>query len=246
MTTQHMQRQSRATRSSQVVVFDFDHTLYDGDSFSHLLRWLIGRSVWRSALALLASPLLAPLVYQLRTRHTAIRAYIWIATVQFRQVFDLNQAVNAFVSAQQVGIRRRLLSQGLGCLTAHCQAGDDVVIATGAPVELAHAILALVGLSDLAVLGTQIHFHRWRLCALRHCHHRQKVTMLTEAGFRPIAFAYSDSVADLPLLKAARQPVVVNPKKTQIAAFVQHLPAGTPILNWGCRRRGGQHTSVDS
>ena len=246
MTTQPIKPQPRATRSSQVVVFDFDHTLYDGDSLSHLLRWLIGRSVCRSALALLATPFLAPFVYLLRTRHTAIRAYIWIATVQFRMVFDLNQAVNAFVSAQQARIRRRLLLQGLGRLTAHCQAGDDVVIATGAPVELAQAILALVGRSDLAVIGTQLHFHRWRLCALRHCHHRKKVTMLTEAGFRPIAFAYSDSVADLPLLKAARQPVVVNPKKTQIPAFVRHLPAGTPILNWGCRHRGGQRTSVDS
>ena len=246
MTTQHNQRKSRVTLPSQVVVFDFDHTLYDGDSLSHLLRWLIGRSVWRSTFALLATPLLAPLVYLLKTRHTAIRAYIWIATVQFRMVFDLNQAVNAFVSAQQTRIRRRLLSQGLERLTAHCQAGDDVVIATGAPVELAQAILALVGLSDLAVLGTQIHFHRWRLCALRHCHYRQKVTMLTEAGFGSIAIAYSDSVADLPLLKAARQPVVVNPKKTQIPAFVQHLPVGTPILNWGCRHRGGQRSFGNS
>ena len=26
-----------------LVVFDFDHTLYDGDSGSHLFKWLIER-----------------------------------------------------------------------------------------------------------------------------------------------------------------------------------------------------------
>jgi phosphatidylglycerophosphatase C len=34
------------------VVFDFDHTLYDGDSGSHLFAWLIRRSWWRRLLAL--------------------------------------------------------------------------------------------------------------------------------------------------------------------------------------------------
>src|SRR3546814_1400362 len=30
-----------------LVVFDFDHTLYDGDSGSHLVMWLIRRHWWR-------------------------------------------------------------------------------------------------------------------------------------------------------------------------------------------------------
>jgi len=51
--------------------------------------------------------------------------------------------------------------------------------------------------------------------------------------------AYSDSAADLPLLQAARRPVVVNPKPGRVAMFREVLPPGTPILNWGCRDRGG-------
>jgi hypothetical protein len=45
-----------------LVVFDFDHTLYDGDSGSHLFAWLIRRSPWRTALALLAAPVLGPMI----------------------------------------------------------------------------------------------------------------------------------------------------------------------------------------
>lgn len=63
--------------------------------------------------------------------------------------------------------------------------------------------------------------------------------MLRERGYGEIAIAYTDSSADLPLLKAARAPVVVNPKHGNVPLFERTLPAGTPILNWGCAGRGG-------
>jgi phosphatidylglycerophosphatase C len=66
-----------------------------------------------------------------------------------------------------------------------------------------------------------------------------KMRMIREAGYGDIAIAYSDSSADLPLLKAARQAVVVNPKPGRVAMFRRVLPPGTPLLNWGCRDRGG-------
>jgi len=69
--------------------------------------------------------------------------------------------------------------------------------------------------------------------------------MLREAGFNDeVATAYSDSSADLPLLLAARKPVVVNPKPQRVDMFRRVLPAGTPILNWGCRKRGGDAVPV--
>ena len=67
--------------------------------------------------------------------------------------------------------------------------------------------------------------------------------MLCERGYVDIAIAYSDSRADLPLLQAARRPVVVNPKEDAVAAFRRDLPPGTPILNWGCEGRAGEVVS---
>jgi len=64
--------------------------------------------------------------------------------------------------------------------------------------------------------------------------------MVRAAGYAPIDIAYSDSAADLPLLQAARAPVVVNPKRGREAFFRRVLPPGTPILNWGCADRGGE------
>ena len=67
-----------------------------------------------------------------------------------------------------------------------------------------------------------------------------QVTMLHDAGFtQPIAEAYSDSSADLPLLQTAQHPVVVNPKPARVALFRRVLTPGTPILHWGCPGRAG-------
>jgi phosphatidylglycerophosphatase C len=44
-----------------------------------------------------------------------------------------------------------------------------------------------------------------------------------------------DNSADLPLLRAAKQPVVVNPKPQRVAMFRRVLPPGTQILNWAAR-----------
>src|SRR3546814_9659695 len=63
-----------------LVVFDFDHTLYDGDSGSHLVMWLIRRHWWRKLAALLAAPVLLPMVAWLPTRRRGISGFLWVAT----------------------------------------------------------------------------------------------------------------------------------------------------------------------
>ena len=136
-------------------------------------------------------------------------------------------------------IRQRLLPVALEVLHRHRKAGDRVLVATGAPPELARAILDFVAHEDLPVIGSLMTPFLGGLVTDVHCHARNKMRMIWDAGYDRIAVAYSDSSADLPLLKAAEKPVVVNPKPERIALFRRVLPAGTPILNWGCADRGG-------
>lgn len=224
-----------------LIVFDFDHTLYDGDSGSHLFKWLIGRAWWRRALALLAAPVAGPMVAFLSTRRAGISAFVWIGTVGMHRRRDLDALIDRYVETHAEAIQSRLLPVALDVLHRHREAGDRVVVATGAPPELARAILAFVVHEDVPVVGTLAGPKFGALGALRHCHHAMKMTMLREAGFvQPIEAAYSDSSADLPLLRAAKHPVVVNPKPQRVAMFRRVLPPGTPILNWGCPKRGGE------
>lgn len=224
-----------------VVVFDFDHTLYDGDSGSHLFTWLIRRSAWRIALALLLAPVFAPMIAFLPTRRVGISAFVWAGTVGLHRRRDLDALIDDYVARHVEQLKPRLLPVALDVLHRHRVQGDRVVIATGAPPELARAILAFVAHEDVPVIGTLVGPRFGAVVAVRHCHFEEKVRMLREAGYtQAIAIAYSDSSADLPLLLAARRPVVVNPKADTIELFRRALPAGTPILNWGCGKRAGK------
>ncbi|HVQ33932.1 MAG TPA: haloacid dehalogenase-like hydrolase [Lysobacter sp.] len=228
------------TATSPLVVFDFDHTLYDGDSGGHLVMWLIKRSWLRRLGALLATPVLLPLVAFLPTRRFGISGYLWIGTLGLHERRALDQLIDRYVTHDEARIRARLLPRALEVLQRHRDAGDRVVVATGAPPELARAILDFVAHQDLPVIGSLSRPFLGGLVTREHCHHANKMRMVRAAGYAPIDVAYSDSAADLPLLQAARAPVVVNPKRGREAFFRRVLPPGTPILNWGCADRGGE------
>ncbi|MDQ3039547.1 MAG: haloacid dehalogenase-like hydrolase [Pseudomonadota bacterium] len=236
-----MTAQPHLTRTdAPLVVFDFDHTLYNGDSGSHLFQWLIERAWWRRMLSYLISPFAGPMVAWLPTRRRGISAFVWVGTIGLHRLKDLNSTIDEYVTLHASSIRSRLLPVALEVLHRHRDAGDLVVVATGAPPELARAILAFVAHEDVPVIGTLVGPKYGAMVAKRHCHSHMKMTMLRDAGYtQPVAIAYSDSSADLPLLHAAQQPVVVNPKLSQVALFRRALPAGTPILNWGCLGRAG-------
>jgi len=232
-------KETAANDMVRTVVFDFDHTLYDGDSGTHLFRWLITRSVWRTALACLAAPVLGPMIAFLPTRRYGISGFVWIGTVGVHSRGVLDRMIDRYVAENAADIRPKLLPIALEVLHAHRVAGDDVVIATGAPPELARAILAFVAHESVPVIGTAVGPKLGAVVATRHCHAEEKMRMLRERGYTAIDIAYSDSSADLPLLKAAKAPVVVNPKAGNIDMFRRVLPPGTPVLNWGCADRGG-------
>ena len=164
------------------------------------------------------------------------------ASAVLRRVKRLEEAgvIDRYVALHADAIRARLLPVALDVFQQHRARGDRVLVATGAPPELARAILAFVAHADVPVIGTLLGPRLGGMGALRHCHHAMKMTMLRAAGFtQPVEEAYSDSSADLPLLHAARKPVVVNPKPARVAMFRRVLPPGTPILNWGCPGRAG-------
>ncbi len=227
-----------------LVVFDFDHTLYDGDSGGHLTRWLLLRNPLRAAAALLAAPVLGPMIAFLPTRRRGISGFLWIGTIGLHRRRDLDLLIDRYVARHSEKLEARLLPIALDVLHHHLLAGDRVLIATGAPPELAREILRFVAHEKVPVIGTRVGPRFGAVMAIRHCHAEEKVRMIRDAGYAaPIASAYSDSSADLPLLLEALKPVVVNPKHDTIDEFRRQLPAGTPVLNWGCADRGGEAVS---
>ena len=228
--------QAPAIPAGGLVVFDFDHTLFRGDSGTGLMVWMLRSNPLRAIVAMLASPLIAPLFLWPSTRRIPISIYLWIATIGVGDGGIPAARIADYVGRNAVDLRARLHPAALAALHAHRAGGDAVVIATGAPAPLVHAILALATDIALPVIGsTSAPCWGGRMTA-RHCHAENKLSMLREAGFEaPIVRAYSDSTADLPLLRAAREPVVVNPRPRRVPIFRDALGVRVPVLEWGGR-----------
>ncbi len=228
--------QAPAIPAGGLVVFDFDHTLFRGDSGTGLMLWMLRRNPLRMLAAFVVSPLIAPLFLWPSRRRFPISVWLWIATVGLRQRSDPAAFIADYVACNADALRARLLPAAIAAMNAHRIGGDRVVIATGATDALACAILSLAMEVDVPVVGS-VSATRWGgRVTTRHCHAEHKVQMLREAGFTaPIVRAYSDSTADLPLLRAAREPVVVNPRPGQVAVFRRELGEDVPVLDWGGR-----------
>jgi phosphatidylglycerophosphatase C len=210
---------------STVAVFDLDGTLLRGDTTAEFIRGLILRSPARTAAALLIAPLLWPFFFMPFTRRNAITVLLWIATAGLppHRIEALVQRFTAAHAAE--GNQIRVV---LDRLHAHLAAGDRVIIATGCADWLAIATCRALGLDTVEVVAARLRQGRTFVRPSRECgmwdalptstgvmsFGLEKLRRLAAAGITfPVAYAYTDSATDLPLLLAATERHVVEPSQ---------------------------------
>src|SRR3546814_4297370 len=132
---------------------------------------------------LFRSPLFGPMVAFLPTRRVGISGFVWAGTIGFHRRRALDALIDRYVARHVDDLKPRLLPVALDVLHRHREAGDQVVIATGAPPELARAILAFVAHEDLPVVGTEVGPRLGAAVADRHSPHELKMTIQREDCF---------------------------------------------------------------
>lgn len=191
--------------AADVVVYDFDGTLVEGDIGAAFVHHLL--SGWRRALVAPFAPLGFALMRPMATRRLGVTLFFRFASLG-RSLATIDDLAARFAESRP--LRRR--ERELGWLEADLAAGRRVVVATGAFETLAKVALRRLGLEGRVVLVAS----RLRAAALgvgvaRHCNGDAKLQALASEGFPPpYAKAVSDSSADAPLLLAAREAVLVN------------------------------------
>ncbi len=206
-----------------VAVFDLDGTLLRGDTTAEFIRGLILRSPPRAAAALLAAPVLGPFFFAPFARRHAITVLLWIATAGVPPGRIQALAEEFAVRHAAEGNRIPVV---LDRLHAHLAAGDRVVIATGCADWLATASCRALGLDTVEVVAARLQRGRNFVWPSRDCgmwnalptstgafsFGLEKLRRLAAAGITfPVAYAYTDSATDLPLLLAATERHVVEP-----------------------------------
>jgi phosphatidylglycerophosphatase C len=208
-----------------VVLFDFDGTLVRGDSVSHYLRrHLLAQGRVRRVAALLALPLLAPLFLWWRSAWLAAGFYGWLGTVG-RDDAWLGRARDAWL-AGSVAVRQKILIEpALRRLQSHLARGERVVVVTGAEAGLARALWAALGGPEVEFVGSSVRRGFGGHLPVEHCVGPRKLAALARLGLRPpFAAMYSDSARDLPLLRLARQAVMVEPNEANLRRVRRELP----------------------
>src|SRR3546814_4810260 len=152
----------------------------------------------------------------------------------------MDSLIDRYVDANTADIRKRLLPAALKVLHRHRRRGDRVLVATGAPPELARAILDFVAHEGLPVIGSLGKPFLGGFITDQHCHAANKMRMIHAAGYGEIAIAYSDSRRALPLLHAATHSVGVNPPESARDGLRRALPPRTPAPPAGCAGPAGQ------
>ena len=192
--------------AARVVLFDFDGVLIRRDSFGLFIRDRYARSLLRKLAVLPTLPwLLAswPISWRLPVRTLVHVGLLGTGERGYRR------AAEDF-AATLTRRSRLFIGEGLQALRRHQQAGDRVVVVTGCEITLVRAILHDLGLRDLEVIGSRFRPGWLGMRVAEHNVGRAKVAALRARGIVAWRVAYSDSAQDLPMLRGAREPVLVN------------------------------------
>lgn len=194
-----------AADAPPVVLFDFDGVLTHTDTFGRFVRERYARSPGRLLLALLALPwllVLWPFTRRLR-RSLARIALLGLDERRYRV------AAEAFAT-RLARLPGHVCRDGLRALRRHQAAGERVIVVTGCEHAMVGRLLAELGLAEVELVASTL---KPGLLGLHVAHHNigvGKLKALAAHGVSGWRRAYGDSPHDLPMLKAAAEPVLVN------------------------------------
>lgn len=220
-----------ATGRRRTVLMDFDGVLVRDDSLGAFLRHHVVRAPWRIpgvvATAYAAAPLLGPAALRPHGLRLIVRSLLagWTA-----EAFEERAATFGARLAVREGA---LLSGGLAAARFHLDRGDRLVVVTGSAGPLARAILDAAGLERAELVASRIGARRGGLALDAHNYGPAKVVQLAAHGIEPPwDMAYSDSLADLPMLAGARRPVLVGGGPRALARAREALGPAVVQVDW--------------
>ena len=213
-----------------VVFFDLDDSLINKAANSLWLRWRIRRDRWAMVEGALAILSLYRAYKKGRVTHSRLSNYYRTRTRGMTLAEYQTSVEHFFADRGQLHI----YPQAASLLFAYQRQGSRIVMITGADEVVARAYSRELGIDDVISNTFIVEGERIQGLAKPLCYGSGKVSLATEylaaSGLTLTDSAfYSDSHADLPLLEAVGQPVVLIPNPQLTAAASQR---GWPVLDW--------------
>jgi len=205
------------------TVFDFDGTIISKDSYYEFTKRRIKKSVLRSIFSILSLPIVIPLVCIPLTRKWGFSIPCFIATVgQKHSLFTLRaEFVEYFLQNPDVTVYKDALKD----LQRHREEGEDIVIVSGCPKWLLHALVKAIGIKNVKIIGSKQKLFLSGLVIQHHCYGANKIEMARKANQQTSLWTtgYSDSPTDIPMLNLCEKAVLVNASESLTKRYNKKL-----------------------
>lgn len=201
------------------ALFDMDGTLFAGDSQLHFAKWVLRRHPLRwLCMASILPGLLLRLLHIINDEQMKrlFLSYAWRMPAD-----QLRTECRAFV---QQRLLPSLYPAVLSRLRDHQAAGHRTVLCSASPDWWTLYVGEELGFTHSIATPVPIGKHVTFLPPIPHPGNNRghaKITRLAAIGISSAEYAYSDSVADTPMLTLCSHPVLINPNKKLRALFPQ-------------------------
>jgi HAD superfamily hydrolase (TIGR01490 family) len=212
------------------VFFDLDDSLINKDASSLWIKWRARFDRWALIEAIQALLSLYRAYKKGKVSHWRLSIYYRTRT-RGMSLEDYQKHIDNFLHERGY---LYIYPQAASLLFAYRRQGSKLVLITGQDEVMAQAYADALDLDF--VIGNRFHIEDGKLMGLTKplCYGQGKVDMAKafaqKQGFKlSEAVFYSDSHADLPLLEAVKQPVVLNPNQQLAELAIQR---GWPRVDW--------------
>lgn len=223
------------TTKPQIAFFDFDGTLIANDSFMLILKASIRQQPWRLALFFLFSPILfATLIFKLE-KSLAKSTLLWSTTVLRGKINSIKFLKNT-ISEKSKEI---WFNDAVEQFEKLRQENVEVVIISASGALWIRAILKDKFKHTKVIIGSRLQFFLGGvILKSKNCYEEEKLNRIQECLGDKFVWhsAWSDHIADLPMLKKAPLRYIICPKKKHIQIFDRELEKNYILLNWKTKK----------
>ena len=216
----------------EVAVFDFDGTLVSKDTGFEFNKWLTTRSSLRTVLTIVLLPLIGAFYYFPVTRKFGINIWCYLSTAfQNESLFNLRKDFIEYYFSTSGAV---VYAEGVKELRQCQQNGTPVIILSGSPRWLLHGVVKHLGLTGCKIIGSEQSVVKYALLLKNHCYRKNKLKMANEAGVAENGWAvgYSDSMSDIPMLRACHRKVLINVSLSKLPRFKRKLTEPIEVRAW--------------
>mgnify|MGYP005786460923 CR=1 FL=1 len=178
-----------------INVYDFDETIYDGDSSIDFFKYALSKN--KKCLFIVPKLIIAVILYLLKIKE---KEYLKSIFFSFIKYFDnLDKVVKEFWKTNDKKIKKFYLKQ---------RNKNDIII-SASPEFLLKPVAQKY---NFQLIATVINTSTGKLVG-KNCYGEEKVNRLIKTGIKQFDKFYSDSLSDTPLSKLAKEAYIVKKEK---------------------------------